>query len=430
MTLQTDLCNTPLAASDGVPLGLPGYPPSYLFAIQLAITTIGQLLGTFILGGGKLGGPRWVDVTSDCQGLHWNRGGEPAQRPIAGALSLRLINIGDKWSPWQSPFFGPGTMMRVAVGDPTTLIPQFCGTTVSWNESSEGVGAYDWVDITVWENMFLLSEVNDHALAGVVGGGDTLTQRVDRLLTQAAWQFDREIMSMSSATFQATDFAQDVASELYRTVDSVDAVVYPAKDGMLVIRDRATGSGARWTYARPDQDPDSVVTANDDDRILASIDLARVGGSAVTYTNPGLAGRYQRRSTQRTDMITVAEPGDTDLARVADGILTRARQTYRPVEFSVEAGQGVTQSKLIVEADLGDRVTVAHGTVSFFNYAICLVEHDVEVAGGGLPYWRTVFHLDIEKDSMWTKPPTPLTVFHMGAHPQDVLDAGFVLDAG
>lgn len=432
MTAYEDLCAEMLYPGHGVPLGFDYNPDPialaeedgfalltengdmllgefkpWRFAVEVAVVTNGNLLGTFVLGSGVLGGPRWQDVTMHCEGLHWSRGGQPAQRPIAGELTFRLRNEGMEYSPWQSPFYAPGTMVRVVVGDDTHLRPQFCGQTVVWNEACAGLRAYEWVDVTVWENIFLLGEVNDHGLAGVVGGGDTLTQRIDRLLTQADWQFGRDISSTTPATFQATDFAQDVATEFYRTVDSTDCVVWPAKDGMLMVRDRATGSGESWVLHHGDQNPDSLITANDDDRILSSVNLARVGGNLTTYTNTGIAARYQRRSTQRTDMITVAESGDADLARVANGMLARARQTYRPVQVAVESGQGANQAQLIIEHDITDRLTLDHDVITFSNYAICAAEHDVTVAGGGVPYWRTTFTFDIEVDSSWALNPPP-----------------------
>lgn len=398
MTVKSDLCLQPLPMTDGVPLNCEGYI-GWRFAVQIALVTGANVL-PFILGTSQLGGPRWVDVTGDIQGLSWGRGGQPAQRPIAGELSFRMLNNDWKWSPWRSPFYGPGTTVRIVVGNGTITKNQFCGQVQSWNEGSVGLDAYSWVDITVWENFYLLSQVNDHALAGVVGGGETLTQRVDRLLTQAAWQYDRDIVSSTPATFQSSDFAQDVATELFRTLDSVDATAWPAKDGMIKIRDRSVGTGAHWTLGHPDLNPDTFVTQNDDERILSSVDLARIGGTFVTYTNLGLASRYDRRSTNRTDLNTVAEGGDADLARVASGVLARARQTYRPISFEVQSGQGEFASELILESDLTDRITIDDGPVAFVNYAICGYQHDVVVTADGV-YWIATIMLDIEATSAW-----------------------------
>lgn len=402
MTVIGDLCAEPLSVEHGIPLGIEGYA-GYRFAVEIGITSAANLL-PFILGTGQLGGPRWRDITPDVQGITWTRGGEPNQRPIAGELSVRLLNTDcATWSPWLSPWYGPGTILRVVIGNGVDTLPQFTGLVQSWNEGSVGLQAYEWVDIRVWEPLYLLSLVNDNALAGVVGGGDTLGQRIDRLLTQADWQFDAAIFDATGATFQATDLAQDTATEMYLTVDSVDYTVWTMKDGSLKVSSREWGSHY-WTLAHNDQNPDSLITANDDERILSSVDLARVGGTSVTYTNAGLASIYQRRSTNRNDLITVAESADADLERVANGMLARARQTYRPISIEIQSGYGSAVAEIIIESDLMDRMTLDHETVLFDSYAICGFTHNVQLAATGV-YWTTTISLDIESDSNWVKYP-------------------------
>lgn len=409
MTTLSDLCAEPLAITAGVPLGIPGYD-SYRFAVQLALVSPANIL-PFVLGTSMLGGPRWEDVTDDVQGLTWGRGGQPAQRPIAGELQMRLLNLDCRWCPWQNGYYGPGTLLRVVIGNGVSTKPQFTGLTQSWIEASQGQAGgagYQWVDVTAWESLSLLSESNDNALAGVVGGGETLTQRVDRLLTQAEWQFGyaTDPSAGGAATFQATDLAQDVASELFRTVDSCDATVVPAKNGSLLVWSRGNGSYGNWNFPYEYQNPDTFTTANDDDRILSSVDLARVGGTVVTFTNTGVAGRYQKRSTNRVDLMTVAEAADADLARVAAGMLARANESYRPVSFACESGQGASVSNLMIEADLTDRITLdaplpMGERLVFDSYSICGFNYDVTVAAAGT-YWRATVYMDIESDSSWT----------------------------
>lgn len=409
MTVMSELCAEPVAVTDGVPLGIAGYP-GYRFVAQIAVATAGSLLGTFVLGSSKLGGPRWRDITGDIQGMSIDRGGEPAGRPIAGEITIRLHNPTGTWSPWVNPFYAPGTLLRIVIGNGVVTKPQFTGLVHSWNEAGVGLDAYEWIDIVAWEPQFLLAGIDDNALAVAVGAGETLTQRIDRLLAKAAWQFDRSIVSTLTATYQATDHAQDVASEMYRVVDSVEVTVWSGKDGRLRFRERRLGNGGAWTLAHQDKNPESLITANDDDRILASVDLARVGGSSVTYTNTGIAGRYQRRTSQRTDLVTVAEPANADLARVAAGMLARGRQTYRPQQFEVQSGQGPGPAALIFETELTDRVALDHHAVTFANYAICGFRHDVTVTKAGC-YWITTITLDIEADSGWYEGlPTPSLV--------------------
>ena len=260
-------------------------------------------------------------------------------------------------------------MVRVVVGDTATtaLLPQFCGTVQSWNGAREGAlhegSGYHWVDIVVWENMFLLSEVNDHALAGVVGGGDTFTQRVDRLLAQAGMGVrPRHRHRRTTATFQSTDFAQDVATEMYRTVDSVEVIVWPGKDGMLMFRDRTTVPGASGPC--PPRPKPGLGGDRQRRRHSSSHRSTWPVSAAPPSRTPtsGSPGRYQRRSKQRTDLATVAEPGDADLARVANRhahpgppnlparlVRHRIRPRCRP------------STKMIVEADITDLITLEAG---------------------------------------------------------------------
>lgn len=403
MTAVEVLCAQPLDMTHGVPLGIPGNVLIGMrFAVELAIVSPPNLL-PFVLGTSMLGGPRWRDVTTDVQGLTWSRGGAPGQRPLAGELQMRLLNSNQQWSPWVSPYYAPGTTLRVVLGNGVDTYSQYTGLVQTWNEGSVGLAGgsgYQWVDLVAWETLFLLSEVNNHALAGVVGGGENVDARIDRLLTSAAWQFGTDIVCSSPATFQATDLASDVATELFLTVDSTDCTVWPGKDGKLKIRDRALGAGHSWNIAHADVNPDSLVTQNDDERILSSVDLARVGGTFVHFDNVGMAGRYQRRTTQRTDLITVAEAGDADLARVAAGMLARARTTYRPISFEIQSGQDL--AIMIIDSDLTDRVTLQHGLVTFSDYSICGLNHAVQVSGAGV-YWITTVLLDIESNSTWSK---------------------------
>lgn len=409
MTTFSQLLDELPAMSGGVPMG-SHWQDDYIgwrFFIQVATTPAGSVLGTMTLGPAILGGPRWLDVTADCQGLSWTRGGTPAQRPIAGELNLRLNNKPNKYHPFQNTYFGPGTLLRVIISNGISMHYCFTGLTQSWKEGSAGLAAYEWVDIVAWEPMFLLNEVNDNALLTPLGAGDTLAQRIDRLLTLAEWQFGTDVLCACPGTFQATNLGQVVATEVYLSVDSVDSVVWSGVDGRLHIRERRFGTGVHWQFLRVFRDPDTTVFENNDDRLLSAINLARTGGSETLYTNVGLAGRYQKRTTKRDGLVTQAEAGDGDLARVAAGVLGRATQAYRPVEFAVDCSQNHMARRLLVEADITDRVTIDRlvGTTSrviFSDYAICSLSVGVTVTLHGT-HWTGTIGLDIEVDSHWSQ---------------------------
>lgn len=407
MTTTLDLMAMVPLMTDGVPLGMSEFPGSRFF-VQIAVASTGSIL-PFVLPG-TLGAPSWFDITKDLAGIEWERGGSAGSRPMAGELKMRLNNKDCKWCSWQNPYFGAGTLMRVVVYDGGAVVNFiFAGIIQSWDDAGVGLLAYEWVDIVVWDPQFLFNEVNENALATALGGGENLTGRINRLVNKVDYQFGYFVGSTTPATFQATDLAQDMATELYLTVDSVDAVAWAGKKGGLQVYDRATGSGTSWEIQSDDVNPDTVRTANNDQLILAQVALARVGGSEVVFVNVGVAGRYYRRSTKRDGLITVAEAANADLQRVADGILGRSNKMYRPQSFELESGQSAIAQRMLILSELTDRVTLRclagdGSRLIFYSYALCKISTKVMVKDGGT-YWSGTFELDIEVDSHWGRLP-------------------------
>lgn len=399
-----DLMVLPPNMADGVPLGMPQYP-GFRFFVQIAVASSGSIL-PFVLPG-TLGAPTWFDVTADLAGVDWERGGSAGGRPMAGEVRFRLNNVDCKWSAWQNPYYGPGTLMRMVIyGGGIPFYYLFAGVIQSWEDGGEGQLAYEWIDVVAWEPQFLWNEVNDNALLTSVGAGENLNGRINRLANKVDYQFGYGVPSTSPATFQGTDLAQDMATELYLTVDSADCVAWCGRRGQMLIADRAVGNGVAWEIQQNDINPDTLKTANDDVRILAQVALARVGGSEVVFTNVGVAARYYRRSTKRDGLVTVAEAADADLVRVANGILGRSNQTYRPRSLEMESGQNLYAQRMLVEAEITDRVTVRSlagdgSRLVFFSYALCKTSISVMVKDGGT-YWSGTFELDIEVDSHWS----------------------------
>ena len=140
----------------------------------------------------------------------------------------------------------------------------------------------------------------------------------------------------------------------------------------------------------------------------------------VRYTNTGVAGRYQKRSTKRLDLNTVAEAADADLARVAAGMLGRSDQTYRPVSFDIASGTATELNfdkgiGMLIECDLEDRITVErllprHERLVFANYAICQIRHQIQVRKRGI-YWTGTIGIDIEVASAWSVETLPFALW-------------------
>lgn len=409
MSVFTDLIAEPIDTSMGVALGYS----DYRFVVQAAITSTGSPLGTvpgsFILGTSTLGGPRWRDITGYFQGISFSSGGTPGDRPIAGELKIRLNNEGREFSPYRSPYYAPGTLFRIVVGNDSDLHHVFTGLVQSWNESSEGLRAYQWVDIVVWESMYQLGMVDDLELSSVVGVGETLVQRLDRLVTAASWQFGSEVVGTEpslSWQYQGTLLAQDILSEMYLTADSIDYQVIPGKDGSIRVVDREI----EWVdvaYRVLGTDvatvADSLITQNDDVRLLSDITLGAVGGTPLVYTNSGIASRYQKRSQHRTDLITQDPGANEDLDKVAAGILGRGDTTYRPMSVQLDTQHGDPVWQFVLFADIGNlcHIDDEDSGVRFSSYPICGMDHAIEVMNTGAVHWTCTTHFDIESSSTW-----------------------------
>jgi hypothetical protein len=404
MTVMEDLIYEWIDTSHGVPLGYL----DYRFIVRVALTSEGGTLGSFVLGTDVLGGPRWRDVTHDVHGISATRGGDVGDRPIAGELRFRLNNEHGEWSPTESSYYGPGTLVQIIVGNDIDDFPIFTGITQSWNEASAGLDAYRWIDVVAWEPMYLLGEVDDPALLSLTGDNDTLGQRVDRLLTQAEWQFGSIYNDDpdSPPLFQSSYFAQDVLTELYLTADSVDWQVVPSKRGLLGIRRRGTSwmpVGLRDIGTDVPIVTDSLITTNDDELILSSVSLSRVGGSVVTYTNPGVAGRYQRRTTKRTDLITKDPGSNGDLAAVAAGILGRSVQTFRPLSVELDAEHGDSVFEFLFRTDINGLVNVEDPAkrLRFTGYSVSKIEHRIEPMNEGGVHWTATVYFEAEDGAHW-----------------------------
>jgi hypothetical protein len=383
----------------GLAATVPGAGIGYLvgsgtnrFAVQIAYpAATAAVIGSFIIGTSKLAEVTWRDVTADVMSVSWDRGGSLGQRPIAGQLTVELKNPTRTYSPTVSTYFAPGTMIRVVAGDPTLITSvQIMAITQTWDESfTQGTR---FVTITALEPQFMLGEVNNLGVSEI-GAGENLSSRVDRILAAADFPFARETnygaALAGTQTFQATALAQESLTELYLTVDSVDGVLFMSKAGKLEICERASvyrstayvlGAGGNVNIRL-----DELTTANDDQILLSQVSLARVGGTALTFSQPGFAARFHAATTSRSDLITQS---DADLVGVAAGLLGRGTQTLRPVSATV-ISDNTAAYNFLMAVDLYNTMNVKDSTfVTFNTYAVCRLSHTITPHGSGAVWWE------------------------------------------
>lgn len=370
----------------GVPLGTG----TNRFAVQIAYP-IGAVIGSFIIGTDVLNDAVWNDVTRDVMSVSWDRGATAGSKPLAGQLNITLsntvVNEQRKYSPAKSTFWGPGTMVRVIAGDPTSLTSvQITAITQTWDETF--TANQRTVSITALEPTFMLVRVDDPPVSPDGSSQQNLNQRVDLICAAAQFPFTRETnygaALAGTQLFQATTLTLDSISELQLTVDSVDGQFFMTKTALLEVCERAalyrTSSYVLGAGGNVPIKQDALTTANDDRILLSRVSLTRAGGSFTwSFSNQGVAARYHASSTSRTDLITLS---DADLALVGNGLLNRGTQTLRPVSCTVIAPVTATNTAaaygFLMAVDLYTVVNVRDAAyVTFVAYAVCRMSHTI-----------------------------------------------------
>lgn len=203
----------------------------------------------------------WIDATTAVRSLTWTRGSDQfGGRPTTGVAIIMLGNQDGDWSPWgggpaSSAYFGPGTMIRLAVVEPGgAWIPQFCGTVESWPEVLTDSGAESYVTMTVVETTAMMAEINDNALGAAAGSGDMPWERLERLLAAAEWPFGlfREA-AVPGYPLQSTMMAGNRLTECHLTADSADAVFHSHRSGVGVMRPADARARDPWWMQPADE---------------------------------------------------------------------------------------------------------------------------------------------------------------------------------
>lgn len=206
---------------------------------------------------------RWTDITSRVRALAWGRGAnDPSNRPEVGQAQVTLNNLDGYASAWSVDLAGdfalgnagigntwlqPGTLVRFGVyallgklaPDTSAVyewLPFFTGHVIAMPEDTDQ-NVDSWVTLNLVEQPSHANAWNGMAQTPA-GAGDTLAQRINRLMVDMGWTSGWNIDSDpngDAATFQATTMAGDRLSELYLTADSVGMRLLSDTDGSLAV---------------------------------------------------------------------------------------------------------------------------------------------------------------------------------------------------
>jgi hypothetical protein len=420
---------------------------------------------------------RWFDITPWCRGAEWTRGAdEPYGRPRIGTATLTLDSRYDEFSPWSTPsnilytesneillteegdpivtvgrespgftsptWWSPGTVVRVGLRSPSDSrargwLPQFCGLVDSWRTEYATANAADiFATVTLVETLRDLSQIDENALPGVVGGGEGALPRIERLLEAADWKYGllveaQNLTPSSSYPVQSTDMANNRITECYRVADAADVHFRTDRTGAALLtnveyignvgttdrtllplsefsrtgandnpylgflRYQATGTSVKYVPYRPD----SFRSATDDANVVNDVRIARVGGTQQTYEQTASISRYGRRTLVRNDFPNT---GDTAIALIAQYIsIRRGLNVLRVENATVDIDRcGTDHALATLAADIQSNVWVwppsytAGETNRYIRGYIRSMTHRVTPRNTGSVTWEASFAFD------------------------------------
>lgn len=405
--------------------------------------------------------PEWLDVTDWVQGVEWRRGGNPGEQPDPGELTMWLDNTSGRFVPWSpNPFTAPtymgaGTLMRVSVHDGAGWWqPQMTAVSTSWNRRRQSQGQVHWVEITALDASSQLANLRQWPVAAE-GAGDTVSQRVTRLLDAAGWAFGvdlGDVAAQTAITLQATTMTGSRLEELRVLADAFDGRFGVGRDGRATIgrtpgRWLADGvfsavlstHAARYTDAGPDDVPvglwdvdswdgtswagdiwvgplvgtvhlpyeaDSMEEANDDEAIVTVVNVSAAGGTEYEYTAAaGPVGQYGWGFTVDRKDLPYQLSGQAAWGEdLANRILGRGVHAVRPVTCTIDAGWSRQQLVAIALLDHDRLVNVLSPDVAFTDARICEVAHALHLANGEFTWTAEIF-FDVSDTYAWEAMP-------------------------
>jgi len=471
-----DLLQQPPLPSHGVPTGIGDWKLS----VELLLPADGlSMWGFGVWGVSEWNSLAWRDVTPWVRGLEWNRGqDQPYGRPRVGSLSVTLDSSEDQFDPWNpSPaatvdsmvlplldddgdpltdddgdpltmvgsgsvtfpvsYFSPGSIIRVGVRSATDgrvggWLPQITAIVDTWGVRYVGPNRADrFVDITAFETVRDLAQIDDNALPGVVGGGETGLERFERLIAASGWKYglivEAQNILAGSYTLQSTDMANNRLTELYLTADSCDVHFRSDRTGAALVTNVEYASAPStlplWVFSRSGNFPavsfmttadysatpyatipyraDTVETGNNDDSIVNDARFARAGGLQQAYEQPASIARHGRRSLVRGDLLNTSDATVLQIAQYTT--IRRGLNTLRVDAFTVStsdiehsSSDDIALSMLAVDVQSMAYFVPPGGTFAgpYIIGFVSNLSHRVTPRNGGEVTWETTVGLD------------------------------------
>lgn len=392
----------------------------------------------------------WVDLSCDVLDVDIAGGATATEGVLTKPdVSTCVVNLSDpdrKYDPLNaSGPYGLGGRSRLIPGTPLDAFAEvvdadtgtisrhwlFTGTADSWGEDWTARGRDRVAQVIASGTSKFFVNMKRPATDPPVGAGDTTAQRVDRIVTLSGWAGDVE-PGTGVVTHAATALDSDGWDLLNRTLDDELGFVYFTADGALrwIGRDAwltlgdpvlALGCGAGLHDVLLDASPSSI-----DLQIRNAIYASRPDAPVQTAINTASVGRYGRYDYERTDLGVATDTQAGEWARLllqlyAFPQIALADVTFRPAldpqswqVWSLALGLAfVTDLVRIVWSPPDRPADTPIDTLS----RVVGYHHAITRAA-----WEITWQL-IDAESLRAAG----TIWTLGPHANDRLDAGFVV---
>jgi hypothetical protein len=369
-------------------------PPWFAVELGLASTTQsftlndgtkGLLDGTYGLGSD--GGYTWTDVSEYVyvDSLEFTRGATRSQGPFwryeAGNAGFVLDNIDGRFDPLNdttSPYRSGG-ISEIRPGLPVRIYAVVNGfRDVVWT------GVLDHVDIdyssVIWSTARFVCVDGVEALqsadlpdrADLYGTGDTVSDRMERILNAAGWSSTARLVDDSSTVeLQGTYLGGPVWQQLSTTSDAEAGYMWLDRFGNFTYRTRQTIRTAPSVTFTSDPDVggydyDAVTITRDVDQVYNLLNLGR-----SNYQQQSYESTYQQavigqvRGFTRTDLACRYEADVDSVAWWLLALYSQLRTRVEQVEIRPQAdvaSMTVEEWTDLVRLEVGDAVRVVHVT--------------------------------------------------------------------
>lgn len=335
----------------------------------------------------------WTDVTEYVMGFSTKSGRSQSVNQFeTGTAQIVLRNTDARFSPWNlsGPYVTAGRTnirpwrpVRISRTHATTVLGInakqyiFYGYMTAFNESYSN-NALNTVTVSCVDELGRLARYNGYAQTPQ-GAGETLRDRIDRILSNAGYTGIYYSPPRVSTTFQATTLAQNTLTELKLLADSEGGIFYalPYESPYLVFLDRlalAEPSGVPIPnlYDSSSSDPlafkfTNMTQAYQGDLVATSAAIGRVGGTVQRYTDQSARALYGDLQYSRTDLITESDDYCLSLARQRVDTYKDAQQVITSITMKPQMGPHEPPVAVVLPQNMWLLTTGSIGLMSKIN---------------------------------------------------------------